>query len=52
MNEKLKHLSIAKKLQISFGYVLLATSIIFLSAIISLNCNYTVQKLLHNRIQE
>ena len=37
MNEKLKHLSIAKKLQISFGYVLLATSIIFLSAIISLS---------------
>lgn len=36
MNEKLKHLSIAKKLQMSFGYVLLATSIIFLSAIISL----------------
>lgn len=37
MNEKLKHISIAKKLQISFGYVLLATSIIFLSAIISLS---------------
>ncbi len=36
MNEKLKHLSIAKKLQRSFSYVLIATSVIFLSAIISL----------------
>lgn len=37
MNEKLRHLSIAKKLQQSFGYVLLATSIIFVAAVISLS---------------
>lgn len=42
MNEKLRHLSIAKKLQQSFGYVLLATSIIFVAAVISL-CTVIVQ---------
>lgn len=36
MDEKLKHLSIAQKLKYSFGCVLLATSIIFVAAIISL----------------
>ena len=36
MDEKLKHLSIAKKLRYSFGCVLLATSVIFVAAIISL----------------
>lgn len=36
MKEKLRHLSVAKKLQYSFGCVLLATSIIFVAAIISL----------------
>lgn len=34
MDEKLKHLSIAKKLRYSFGCVLLATSVIFVAAII------------------
>ena len=36
MEEKIKHLSIAKKLKFSFGCVLLATTVIFIAAIISL----------------